>query len=66
MVAAIGDYTDHVNLYFVQGVKLSSNLLEGSGKGMRHIKIEKQSDIMPDEFSRLLKEAVRNELKEKT
>jgi hypothetical protein len=58
MVAAIGDYSKHVNLYFMQGAKLSSNRLEGSGKGMRHIKIAKESDIDPIEFSRLLKEAV--------
>jgi len=64
MFASIGDYTKHLNLYFFQGSKLESQLLEGSGKGMRHIKIEKESDIVPREFSRLLNEAARNALRD--
>ncbi len=64
MITSIGDYKNHVNLYFFQGAKLSSKLLEGSGKGMRHIKIESEADILPDEFSRLLKEAAQNALKD--
>src|ERR1700733_9716973 len=60
MVALIGDYKKHVNLYFFQGAKLSSDLLEGTGKGMRHIRITKVSEINSLEFSRLLKEAAKN------
>ena len=60
MVASIADYTEHINLYFPEGAKLSSPLLEGTGNGMRHIKISSESDIESIEFSRLLKEALRN------
>ena len=52
-IALIGDYTNHVNLYFPQGAKLSSELLEGTGKGMRHIKISKEADIKRTEISKL-------------
>lgn len=31
-VAAIAEYTNHVNLYFFSGAELSSNLLQGTGK----------------------------------
>jgi hypothetical protein len=64
MFTSIADYTAHVNLYFNQGVKLSSKRLEGTGKGMRHIKVRSESDIDPEEFSGLLKEAARNALNE--
>jgi len=60
MVSLIGDYKRHINLYFFQGARLSSDLLEGTGKGMRHIKIAAESDINPGEFSRLLTEAAKN------
>ncbi len=60
MVALIGDYKKHINLYFFQGARLSSERLEGTGKGMRHIKVAVESDINPEEFSRLLKEAAKN------
>jgi hypothetical protein len=32
-IAPIAEYTNHVNLYFVSGAKLSSKLLQGTGKG---------------------------------
>ena len=51
MVASIADYRNHVNLYFFQGAGLSSVLLEGTGKGMRHIRIEEASYVVPDERS---------------
>lgn len=60
MIALIADYSKHVNLYFPSGAKLSSELLEGSGKGMRHIKISKATDIKVREISKLLKEAAKN------
>jgi len=59
-VALIGDYKNHVNLYFPQGAKLSSDLLEGTGKGMRHIKISEDSDIDNPRISKLLQLATRN------
>jgi uncharacterized protein YdhG (YjbR/CyaY superfamily) len=40
MVASIADYSNHVNLYFFRGARFSSELLQGTGKGMRHIRIE--------------------------
>ena len=36
-IVAIREYKKHVNLYFFSGAKVSSKLLEGSGRGMRHI-----------------------------
>jgi len=56
-VASIADYSEHVNLYLMQGAKLSSDLLEGTGKGMRHITVKTLAEIKENEFVRLLKEA---------
>ncbi len=53
-VASLGDYNAHVNLYFMQGAKLSSELLEGTGKGMRHISVKSLDDIKQKEFTKLL------------
>jgi hypothetical protein len=58
-VAAIADYNHHINLYFFSGAKLTSKLLEGTGRSMRHIRIRTPSDIRQVEFVRLLKEAAR-------
>jgi hypothetical protein len=58
-IAGIGEHSKHVNLYFFSGAKLSSKLLEGTGKGMRHVKIETLSDINEKELSRLLKQAAK-------
>jgi hypothetical protein len=59
-IVLIGEYTNHVNLYFPQGAKLSSDLLEGTGKGMRRIKISKESNIKRGEISKLLQQAAEN------
>jgi hypothetical protein len=56
-VASIAEYSKHVNLYLIQGAKLSSSLLEGTGKGMRHVSVETSSDIDETEILRLLWEA---------
>ncbi|MFS0823128.1 DUF1801 domain-containing protein [Bacillus sp. 1P02SD] len=57
----------HVNLGFHSGVELQEQdthqLLQGSGKGMRHIKVEKMHDIQPEDFTILIKAAI--ELNEK-
>ncbi|WP_077618472.1 DUF1801 domain-containing protein [Bacillus sinesaloumensis] len=57
----------HVNLGFHRGVELQENdnnsLLQGSGKGMRHIRIKKMGDIQPELFESLIKKAI--ELNEK-
>jgi hypothetical protein len=56
-VVAIADYSEHVNLAILQGAELSSTLLEGTGKGMRHITVRTMADIKEAEFTRLLREA---------
>jgi hypothetical protein len=56
-VASIADYSGHVNLYLMQGAELSSDLLEGTGKGMRHITVKTLAEIKEAEFMRLLREA---------
>lgn len=48
----------HVNLGFHNGVELqekdTNQLLQGSGKGMRHIRIKKIEDIQPDVFTEFI------------
>jgi hypothetical protein len=56
-VASIANYSGHVNLYLMQGAELSSDLLEGTGKGMRHITVKTLAEIKETEFIRLLREA---------
>jgi hypothetical protein len=57
----------HVNLGFQKGNELeekdTSNLLQGTGKTMRHIKIVKVEDIKTEEFTSLIQVAM--ELNEK-
>ncbi len=57
-VAWIMVYKDHVNLGLFQGAKLKSKRLEGTGKGLRHVKVRQPGDIDGKEFTRLIKEAV--------
>lgn len=52
-------YRDHVDLGFFKGAQLKSKLLEGTGKGLRHIKVRTVADIQEEEFSRLLREAAK-------
>ena len=56
-VVSIAEYAKHVNLYFFSGARLSSKLLEGTGRGMRHIKIGAASEIKLRELSPILREA---------
>lgn len=56
-VACFMHYEDHVNLGFFMGTKLKSNRLEGTGKGLRHVKIRSRADIDGKELCRLLREA---------
>ena len=58
-VAWILSYKDHVDLGFFMGAKLKSKLLEGTGKGLRHVKVWSGSDVKEDEFARLLKDAAK-------
>ena len=54
---------DRVHLYFTQGALLSksdpSRLLQGSGKGVRHVKIRSAGDIRKQAIAALVKEAAR-------
>jgi hypothetical protein len=56
-VACIMIYKDHVNLGFLRGARLKSEGLEGTGKGLRHVKVRRLEDIGEGEFTRLLREA---------
>ena len=56
-VASIADYSGHVNLYLMQGAELSSELLEGTGKGMRHVTVKTLAEIKETEITRLVREA---------
>ncbi|MEX0813955.1 MAG: DUF1801 domain-containing protein [Chitinophagales bacterium] len=49
----------HINIGFFNFEKITdpNNLLEGSGKNMRHIKIRSISDIDSSELSKMIKQA---------
>ena len=50
---------DHVKLGFFQGAKLADpgGFMEGTGKGMRHIKVPSQEAIKADPFMALIRQA---------
>lgn len=52
----------HVNLGFQKGNELEGkdihNLLQGTGKTMRHIRIKKMKDIQPEVFTSLIQAAL--------
>ncbi|HEU5139689.1 MAG TPA: DUF1801 domain-containing protein [Bacillales bacterium] len=52
----------HVNLGFFNGIELQNKdpeeLLQGTAKRMRHIKIMKTEEIQPEAFTSLIQEAV--------
>ena len=58
-VACLYVIGDHVNLGFFRGAELDDpkGLLEGTGKGMRHVKIRIPSDIKRREIATALKQA---------
>ncbi len=58
-VCSIMAFQSHVNLAFFRGVELTDQdgLLEGTGKGMRHIKIRSRQDIRRAAISTLVKQA---------
>ena len=59
-VCSIIPYPDHVNLAFFQGAKLDDphGLLEGTGKGMRHVKFRSTKDIRKKALTDLIRLAV--------
>src|SRR6185436_9503071 len=59
-VCSIMPYSDHVNLVFFRGAELDDpdNLLEGTGKGMRHVKIWTAKGIRKQAITDLIRSAV--------
>jgi hypothetical protein len=55
-------YKNHVDFGFFRGAELHSKLLEGTGKGLRHIKISLNGDVNEAEITKLLREAAKLEL----
>jgi hypothetical protein len=60
-VCSIAVYKDHINLEFFQGVELNDpeQLLQGTGKKMRHIKIKSRDEIKVNSIKSLLNQAVK-------
>ncbi len=52
-------YSDHVDYGFFRGAELNSQVLEGTGKGLRHIRISDDKSFDEKEISRLLNEAAK-------
>jgi hypothetical protein len=52
-------YSDHVDYGFFRGAELNSPSLEGTGKGLRHIRINDDKSLDEKEILRLLKEAAK-------
>lgn len=50
-------YKDHSNLGFFRGAELKSDMLEGTGKGIRHVKIWHGEKADFKALSKLIKEA---------
>jgi hypothetical protein len=53
--------TDYVNLGFMQAVELSDpkNLFEGTGKGMRHVKVYSEKTVSATQIKKWFKEAIK-------
>jgi hypothetical protein len=56
----IGLYKKHVNLGFYHGAALSdpANLLEGTGRRLRHVKIMSAAEAMDPQIKNLIAEAI--------
>ena len=52
-------YNDHVDYGFFRGAELNSPSLEGTGKGLRHIRIKDKKSLNEKEIMRLLQEAAK-------
>lgn len=53
--------TDHIQLGFFAGAKINdpNKLLRGSGKSVRHLRIEKATDIDEKAFTTMIRKAVK-------
>jgi hypothetical protein len=60
-VAYVAAFTNHADLGLIQGALLEDpdGLLEGTGKGLRHVKLEAPSAVPKVKLVKLLKEAVK-------
>ena len=58
---SIGPQKKYVNLYFMRGIDLPDpgNLLEGSGKNMRHVKIQSSKDLKKEQLYKLILRAAK-------
>ena len=50
-------YDDHVNYGLFMGARLRSRRLEGTGKGLRHLKLYKKEDVDEQILAELAREA---------
>jgi hypothetical protein len=50
-------FEDHVNYGLFMGARLKSERLEGTGKGLRHVKVYETNDVDEKEFARLAGDA---------
>ena len=60
-VCGIGDYPRWVSVYFFRGAEMDDpdGLLEGSGKGMRHVKLREPKDADRPALKKLIRQAFR-------
>jgi len=66
-VFTVSPMKDYVQLYFLRGTELSDpdQLLEGTGKKLRHVNIRKGADLKRTALTRLMKRAVAHGRKKK-
>ncbi len=59
MFCGISPHKDTVSLYFMKGARLPDphKVLEGAGKGMRHVKIRSDKDLKPAAIKPLVRAA---------
>jgi hypothetical protein len=62
-IVALVPYADHVNLQFHQGAHLAdpAGLLEGTGKGLRHVKVRHARDLKGPRLAAILRSALRRD-----
>jgi hypothetical protein len=59
-ICGINIHKNHINLQFFHGAQFDTeNILEGSGTGMRHLKIVKIQDVDEKVISSLMKKAIK-------
>ena len=60
-MCGIGDHPRWVSVYFFRGAEMDDpeGVLEGSGKGMRHVKLREPKDANSPALKRLIRQAFR-------